>query len=414
MTEKLFRDNAVTAQSSGAAAYGRPTGVYPPAWSNITKLLALFMVALLIFLFTVSFARKETVRGRLRAVEAEARVFVQEAGTISGVFVRDGQMVEPGDPLVEVTVERVMSDGAVLSDEAIAALAQELDLLRDRRRAVVSAASLTVQTIDQSIGDTDRDEREAEDQLVILRQRLEQAEERLADLSGLLEEGLTAKPLVVQAEDTRLQIEAAILETDTRRRAVISERESLQIERRKAIEERQSALAEIDQRVVQIESQMRQTAAGATYRAVAPVAGEVTALQARAGEPADPARPLLLILPPDNELIAEIFLPSRAIAFVEPGQRVKLQYDAFPYQKFGIAEGEVKSVASTALFPQELNVATQTPEPLYRVEVALTTQSMRAFGQDMPLQSGMELTADIVLEDRRLVEWVMEPLLSRR
>ena len=117
---------------------------------------------------------------------------------------------------------------------------------------------------------------------------------------------------------------------------------------------------------------------------------------------------------PRSNLIAELYLPSRAIAFVEPGQLVKLQYDALPYQKFGVAEGNVLRVSSTSLLPQELGVLTQNPEPLYRVEVGLSAQAVEAFGKDIPLQSGMELTADIVLEDRKLMEWLLEPIRSVR
>jgi membrane fusion protein len=66
--------------------------------------------------------------------------------------------------------------------------------------------------------------------------------------------------------------------------------------------------------------------------------GRVTALQVRTGETADPGRPLLNISPPGAELVAELYLPSRAIAFIAPRQEVKIQYDAFPYQKFGVAK----------------------------------------------------------------------------
>ena len=108
--------------------------------------------------------------------------------------------------------------------------------------------------------------------------------------------------------------------------------------------------------------------------------------------------------------VIEVYLPSGARGFVEIGQFVKLKYDAFPYQKFGIKEGVVETISKTAQLPQEIGVVVQNPEPLYRVGIALSAQSVEAFDEAMPLQAGMELTADIVLEDRRLLEWVLEPI----
>ena len=55
-----------------------------------------------------------------------------------------------------------------------------------------------------------------------------------------------------------------------------------------------------------------------------------------------------------------------------------------------------------------------TSQPLYRIVVTLSAQAMRAGGQAQPLQPGMQLDADIQLERRRLIEWVLEPLLGWR
>ena len=51
-------------------------------------------------------------------------------------------------------------------------------------------------------------------------------------------------------------------------------------------------------------------------------------------------------------------------------------------------------------------------EPVYRVQVALDQQEIRAYGTTVPLQSGMLLNADIVLEQRSLLSWLLEPILS--
>ncbi|MEM7492485.1 MAG: RAP domain-containing protein [Pseudomonadota bacterium] len=122
MSSDLFREEALDYQSASNSRFGKPTGIMPPAWSRITFLLACFIGALLIFLFTVDFARKEKVRGKLRVDGAEAKVYALEAGRISNVMVIDGQSVSAGDPVAQITTERLMSDGEALSETLLAEL----------------------------------------------------------------------------------------------------------------------------------------------------------------------------------------------------------------------------------------------------------------------------------------------------
>ena len=51
-------------------------------------------------------------------------------------------------------------------------------------------------------------------------------------------------------------------------------------------------------------------------------------------------------------------------------------------------------------------------EPLYRIKAELASQSVSAYGRAQPLQAGMQVEADILLDRRRLIEWIFEPLLS--
>ena len=79
--------------------------------------------------------------------------------------------------------------------------------------------------------------------------------------------------------------------------------------------------------------------------------------------------------------------------FIRSGQRVKLRYSAFPYQKFGQYEGTVASVSRSAISPAELSqqLAGLTSlyganVPVYRITVTLASQAVRAYGEQVPLQ----------------------------
>jgi membrane fusion protein len=140
----------------------------------------------------------------------------------------------------------------------------------------------------------------------------------------------------------------------------------------------------------------------------------VAALMAEPGQPVAAGAHLLTLLPEDSPLEAHLYAPSRAVGFIREGQEVRLRYPAFPYQKFGSQRARVVSVARSALSPSELGFAPPdgSREPVYRVKVALERQAVAAYGREQPLQAGMQVEADILLDRRRLIEWVFEPLAS--
>jgi membrane fusion protein len=149
----------------------------------------------------------------------------------------------------------------------------------------------------------------------------------------------------------------------------------------------------------------------------APQAGVVTAIVAEAGQTADPGRALLSIVPAGAVLQAHLYAPSRAMGFIRVGDTVRLRYQAYPYQKFGQAQGVVSAIAKTALPAAELAAAGALPgaaaaqnEPLYRITATLQSQTMHAAQRVWPLQVGMVVEADVMQDRRRLYEWVLEPL----
>jgi membrane fusion protein len=127
---------------------------------------------------------------------------------------------------------------------------------------------------------------------------------------------------------------------------------------------------------------------------------------------------LAAIIPAGSQLEAELYVPSRSAGFLKPGMNVLLRYQGYPYQKFGQSRGTVREVSRTAMRPEELSLpgatlpAGATAEPLYRVRVRLDRQTVAAYGVPQALKSGEILDASILLETRRLYEWVLEPLYT--
>ncbi|MBB36978.1 MAG: hypothetical protein CME88_18000 [Hirschia sp.] len=410
MADDLFREEALKAQSG--ERWGRPVGLLPMAWSRITLLLLTLTIALVAFLATASFSRKETVRGRLRPTAAEARVFASEAGAVKQLRVGLGESVEMGQILLEIGTDRMVENDVSVSESSLAALRQERQSLGERQSGLKRVSAIQRQQTDLELQRTlqGRDDTTAALDLAI--EQLVITEERRASLTPLMEKGLTTRERVRQSDQEILRAKQEIINLKSSIEQADIEISELRLKRSSIDEELSREMAGTRERLAQIDAQLVSTQSQSGYVVTAPITGRIAALQAAVGDRVDPTQPVMAIVPEGEKLLAELFAPSRAIAFIEPGQNVRLQYDALPYQKFGAAQGVVQAVSSTTLSPYEVRGFLATEEPVYRILIDLEAQSMQAFGKDIPLQSGMELSADIILEKRRLIEWLMEPLLA--
>ena len=93
---------------------------------------------------------------------------------------------------------------------------------------------------------------------------------------------------------------------------------------------------------------------------------------------------------------------------------MRLLYDAFPFQRFGTYSGRVVSVSKTILSDAGLSAPVELKEPAYKVIAELDRPDVDANGQKVPLQAGMLLRADILLEKRELIRWLLDPILNVR
>ena len=99
------------------------------------------------------------------------------------------------------------------------------------------------------------------------------------------------------------------------------------------------------------------------------------------------------------------------MGFIRIGSIAQLQYQAFPYQKFGSHAGKVIRISRTAVAAPELPFPA--PADVYYVVTILPEQNhVLAYGKKESLQAGMQVDADIWLDRRTLLEWVLEPLYS--
>lgn len=183
----------------------------------------------------------------------------------------------------------------------------------------------------------------------------------------------------------------------------------------------EASLASSEASTLKIQQQERELGLEAAHvaRLVAPIDGIVTSLQIRSGGTVAAGQTLAVVIPTtttpsEKSLEVELWAPSRAVGFVRPGAKVRIMYDAFPYQTFGIGHGVVQEVSGTPLSPGELSAPTASHEQLFRIRVSIVHSSLKAYGRSWTLVPGMRLSADLILEEQSLLEWILGPLRAVR
>lgn len=146
------------------------------------------------------------------------------------------------------------------------------------------------------------------------------------------------------------------------------------------------------------------------FQVTAPLDGTIDTLLIALGQTVDASATVVSLLPESSVLQAELYVPSKAIVFVVPDKRVRIAYDAFPYARYGFAEGKVHSVSQTILRPDEIHKPVSPAEPSFRVTVTLDRQKMKSGEKDVLLRPGLTLTADIILDRQSLAQWILHSI----
>lgn len=420
-TPRLFRPEVLAERQ----AQWLGTVLLAPQLSH--RLFAVFAALTVAGVFTLlyygDFTRKTRIDGWLVPTTGLVKVFAPRSGVLVGLYVKEGQEIRKGEPLLALAGELQSAKLGASQAEITRQLAERRQSLLQEERENQQLTEQQEQGLAGRLATLREEEIQIESAIDEQKSRVDLAGETEGRLRQVRRLGYVSEQQLQQAEGTKLEQMVSL--TTLERQRITMQRERLTLEgeltelpvkakARAAITER--SIATLDQEQAEAEAQRE------TQREIvvpAPKDGIVTAIQAVAGGHADINVPLLSIVPSGTALEAHLYSPSRAVGFVRPGQRVFLRYQAYPYQKFGQYDGVVVSISRSAVSPGELapqlsglTTLYGTNEPVYRIEVSLASQTVIAYGRRLPLQPGMQLEADVALEHRRLYEWVLDPLYT--
>lgn len=408
---ELFRQQVVKRRANrlfGEVALSSPISTW---W--VTGLIGVIVTGIIATLLAGSYARKEIVPGWIKPDRGLARIVSPHLGTVELVHVIEGQQVKAGDSLVTMNLDTAFSEGDGVFGIALLELENQIV---EAQKQIPLIEQQFLQEEKELKGQLESGQAELvslNEQIVVLDERIETADELLQRYVKLAAENLASaidvaerRELVLSLRQTLTQVSQQI-ETKKGEMTVNRHRlDGLPVRREAALSEKREHLSGL-------RSQKAQIAGQGSIIMKAPVAGRVAALPVVEGQSMSPQELAVALLPQGGQLEAELFVPTRAAGFIKIGQTVRLQFDAFPFQRFGIIEGQIYSVSRTIFEPEELPVTLGLSEPVYRLLVGVGAQHIEAYGEQFLLQAGMTLKAHVIQEERKLWEVLLEPLLSR-
>lgn len=406
----LFRREAI--EHATQRLEGQVFLASPLSLKTLGLLLSGIVFAAAIFAATATYARKTTVTGFLVPDQGMIRITSQAQGTLRSVLVKEGDTVEKGTRLAILDVSTSTATGN--TGEALLKGFQS-ESLAAKSRAESKLALLQLERDQAKVRSS-----KSESELAQVDQQIELQQERLKLARDEVDRGeaIAAKGYMPKREVDQRRLASLAIEQDlagARRQKATAEREladikarlvSIPLEIEAARSDADVAQATIEQRRAESESRRLQFF-------VAPTTGRVAALPVSDGQAIAAGGIVAVIIPSGSQIEAELLAPSRAIGFVQPGQQVELSLQAFPYQRFGTVRGTVRTVSTTVLAPADVGFAgLDIKEPVFRIRVALSRDQMEAYGQPVPMQPGMLVSAEIIFEHRSLLRWLFDPIYA--
>jgi len=412
MTQSLFREESEEARAT--SWLGRVVLIRPVSFAVLTAAALGFTIALAAFFTFGEYTRKARITGVLAPSQGVARVIAQQPGLVEAVHVREG------DHVARDAVMIVMGDGREgrgrqeVGAALLARLAEREAALGRQREAALAAMRAEQLAYAERRSALARELDQVASEIATQARRNALADASLERAQRLADIGFVSPSQLERERDARLGQVSRIEELERARIALAREAAAIAFEAQGARQRASAQLAAFDLQRAALGQERLERDLQFHAAIVAPAAGTIATVLVEPGQMVTPGTVLATLIPAGSALEAHLYAPSRSIGFVHEGEEVLLRYLAYPHQKFGMHPARIVAVSRNPMLPGELGFTPVdgTREPVYRIKAALGAQSIRAYGRFEPLQPGMQVEADVLLDRRRLVEWIFEPLLG--
>lgn len=406
--------------------------------------IALLTTWMLLVLFAVGIAyasfahvdRDVSVSGELVTTAQQVVIQPYETAVIRSIRVQVGDVVHKGEVLATLDSTFVTADMSQLENQRDSYKAQ-VDRLRaesENRPYVVGAGATPDELQQRAVYErrqaalkakvTAADEQIAQSQASIhtLQRDIEVLQQRFSVISQvetmrkeLEKTSVGSKLNVLMAENDRLSITRDL---DRSRNNEVEEQHKLasaQANRDSILDDwRQSTateLVDVTRRYDSVLDELRKVERRKELvNLTAPEDAVVLSIANRSvGSIAQSSEAMMVLVPLDSPLEAEIRIDPGDIGLVKVGLPVQIKLEAFPFEKHGGLKGELRTISENTITPDKNTPAAR---PYYRGRVKLTDTHLRDVPANYRLLPGMTLSADIKLGERSVMGYLLYPLAS--
>lgn len=357
-----------------------------------------------------------------------------EGGIVAEMLVKQGELVQAGQPLVrfEGAATQSSRDQMLVRQVALQAQAERLSAFADGRNADFTrfVAYPDLVTENERLLASQYEARENQrqvlaDQAEELRSVLASSQAQLASVTTNL--GFSDAKVAMRADlvEKGLNSRLMLIEAERERAAALSERQRLE----GVIASTRSSLSGITTRLAELDSRLRQESLdklGAVNAelaelakvldgqedrverlvSTAPSRGLVQELPVKTiGGVISPGGVVARLVPVDDDLVADVRVSPRDIGFVKVGQPVKVKIQAFDYTRFGRVEGVLESVSPTTFLDEQ-------KQPYYQARVKLGSNHVGNEELHHMLVPGMTVQADITTGEKSLIQYLLKPIYT--
>ncbi|HSH28647.1 MAG TPA: HlyD family type I secretion periplasmic adaptor subunit [Thiohalobacter sp.] len=367
--------------------------------------------------------------GRVKVIQP------QELGRIQAIHVREGQQVKAGDLLIELDSTSTRADQTRLESELQAAereqarLAALLALLEGRMdlnrvQASLAAAQDKARLRSewkahqgrQAAFASARRSRGAEAaaidrNIAKLEATLPLITKRATATKRLVERSLAAETTWLELEQQRIEQRQDLASLREQRRSRLASIDELEqqarTERADFSSETMARHEEAAVKVASLRQELNKAASRNRRQQLrAPVDGVVQELAVHTlGGVVTPAQELMKLVPRDESMEVQAWLANRDVGFIQKGQSAEIKIETFPFTKYGVIDAEILDVSSDAVEDEQRGL-------IYAARVLMRSTTIQVNGRQVNLTPGMAVTVEVKTGTRRLIEFLLAPLLK--
>jgi hemolysin D len=362
-----------------------------------------------------------------------------ETGLVRNIFIKEGDRVEQGQALIELDTTLIGAEQIQVKDQQLALRldkarlqsvlayvngAEQVDHFIGIQEANDAQIQLQRERINQQIneyaarGEAFKDEkRQRQADRRAIGNRIQQLDatiplitERAKALEDLLKKDLAARTQWLELEQGRIE---QVKERDVQKNNLVSLDASIaninqRLAAQKAGFENQllTELTDAENRIAAFDQEKIKSEKRITSQTLsAPVAGTVHQLAINTiGGVVIPAQELMHIVPREGAIEVEAWLANKDIGFVHEGQKAEIKVETFPFTKYGLIEAEVINVSNDATPDERLGL-------VYAMRVKMFKTTIKVKEKIVNLTPGMAVTVEMNMGKRKLIEFLLSPLL---